>query len=80
VRDQTGLTGRYDFGFKYSTDGLAGPEGMGAGPTRPAVATEAGAAGLTASLQTELGLVLKANKAPLEVLIVDHMDETPTAN
>lgn len=80
VRDKTGLTGRYDFGFKYATDGLAGPEGMGAGPNRPAVATEAGAAHLIADVQKQLGLVLKANRAPLEVLIVDHMDQTPTGN
>jgi uncharacterized protein (TIGR03435 family) len=79
VRDKTGLTGRYDFGFQYAMENLAGPEGRGAGPAA-VIATEAGAAHLIESVRTQLGLVLKANKAPLEVLVVDYMDETPPSN
>lgn len=82
VLNKTGLTGRYDFDFEYATDGLAGPEGMGpnAGPTVLVTATDAGASHLIAAVKTQLGLVLKANRASLDVLVVDHIDETPTGN
>jgi uncharacterized protein (TIGR03435 family) len=54
--------------------------GPNAGPTVLVTATDAGASHLIAAVKTQLGLVLKANRASLDVLVVDHIDETPTGN
>jgi uncharacterized protein (TIGR03435 family) len=68
VVDQTGLTGRYDFSFdmsKYVTPDSP-PEDM--------------PAALAKVLQQELGLRIEARKLPLEVLVVDHAEKTPSEN
>ena len=38
------------------------------------------AATLRATLPEQLGLKLEAQKAPLEILVIDHADRVPTAN
>jgi uncharacterized protein (TIGR03435 family) len=35
---------------------------------------------LAAALQSQLGLKLQSKKAPVEVLIVDHLEKAPTVN
>jgi uncharacterized protein (TIGR03435 family) len=74
VFDKTALTGRYDFDFHYSMDGLAGPDGMGSGVVPSA--TAAGASQLIADLQQQLGLNLSRETIPLEVVVVKHLDQT----
>jgi uncharacterized protein (TIGR03435 family) len=64
--DQTGLTGRYDFILKwwpYETPS-----------TNPDAAPE-----LFTAIQEQLGLKLEAVKAPMEVLVIDHVEQ-PSAN
>ena len=68
VVDQTGLTGRYDFTIdisKYVNPGSS-PEEM--------------LDGLSECLQHELGLKVEARKLPLEVLVVDRAEKTPSGN
>ena len=77
VLDETGLRGRYDFDFEYSMDGLAGPMGGGAGPNRPQIADDAAAARLAASLAGQLNLVLRKDRAPIELVTVEHFDAPP---
>jgi uncharacterized protein (TIGR03435 family) len=50
------------------------------GPTVLVTATDAGASNLITAVKTQFGLVSKADKASLDILIVDHIDETPTGN
>ena len=69
VIDKTGLTGKYDFTLKWTPDmGLgADPPSADAGPT------------LFTALQEELGLRLQPTKAPVDVIVIDHV-ELPTEN
>jgi uncharacterized protein (TIGR03435 family) len=78
VVDQTGLTGRYDFTLQvapWELRALADGEGW-IDNVPPSVS--AGASLMTA-LQEQLGLKLKSQKAPIEVLVIDHV-ETPSEN
>lgn len=71
VLDQTHLTGDYDFTLTYTPQQLAGaPEN---GSTDPAGPT------LFAALTEQLGLKLKSTKAPIDVIVIDHIDP-PTPN
>lgn len=69
VIDRTGLAGKYDFTLKWTPD-------MGQGTDPPAA--DAGPTLFTA-LQDELGLKLQPTKAPVDVILIDHV-ELPTAN
>jgi uncharacterized protein (TIGR03435 family) len=72
VVDQTGLTGRYDFTLKWTPDnGAAANSGSNAG-------AESGPSLFTA-LEEQLGLKLVPVKAPVDVVVVDHLDR-PTEN
>jgi uncharacterized protein (TIGR03435 family) len=70
VVDSTGLTGVFDFTLEWS------PEEV---PTADAAAGAPGTS-LFAALQDQLGLRLEARKGPVEVLVVDHLEKTPTEN
>jgi uncharacterized protein (TIGR03435 family) len=80
VLDQTGLKGNYDFTLKWTPEPgqgmmLRGPEGSNPGPeggqpTDSPVIT---------AIQEELGLKLESTKAPVEVLVIDHV-EKPSEN
>jgi uncharacterized protein (TIGR03435 family) len=73
VVDATGLKGPFDFTLTWPLD-EAPPAGDGAGAS--VVATP----GLFAALEEQLGLKLMGGKGPLEVLVVDHVEKTPTGN
>jgi uncharacterized protein (TIGR03435 family) len=65
VSDSTGLTGEYDFTLRWTPD--------------QNVVDEPGPSIFTA-LQEQLGLKLEARKGPVEVLVIDHVERTPTEN
>ncbi len=67
--DMTGLKGLYDFTIDLSGLGFNGnpPEDLSA----PSVFT---------TVQQNLGLRLEAQKAPVQLLVVDHAEKVPTAN
>ena len=71
--DQTGLNGTFDFTleWKAETSGLT-PQGAGAQPDSPGPTFQE-------AIQEQLGLKLNAIKAPMRVLIVDHI-QRPTEN
>jgi uncharacterized protein (TIGR03435 family) len=66
VVDRTGLTGYYDITLKWTPDGSPTSD-----PNAPP--------DLFTALEEQLGLKLVATKAPVDVLVVDHV-ERPTAN
>ena len=67
----TGLTGRYDFTLKWSSDQLtAASAAQDAGDDAPPLLT---------AVQQQLGLKLVPTKAPVEVIVVDHIEQ-PTPN
>lgn len=69
VVDQTGLEGAYDIRLQFIDDG------PGAVPP-PADATSPG---IYSAIEEQLGLKLKAAKAAIDVLVIDHIDR-PSAN
>lgn len=68
VVDQTGLHGNYDFVLDFTPD------------PRPRYATiDSGGPGFEEAARKQLGLKLESNKAPVQFLVIDHLDE-PTEN
>jgi uncharacterized protein (TIGR03435 family) len=63
VVDKTGLTGKYDFSLEWAFPN----------------ATDSSAPSITTAIQEQLGLKLESTKAPVEVLVIDHI-ERPTEN
>ncbi|MBV8895922.1 MAG: TIGR03435 family protein [Acidobacteriaceae bacterium] len=83
VVDKTGLAGKYDFTLKWTPDesqGMMGPPGAGPGPggAAPPPADPSGPSIFTA-LQEQLGLKLDSQKAPTDVLVIQHV-ERPSEN
>jgi len=77
VLNRTGLPGGYDFTLEWTpAPGEGLPESMGlppriepprpADPNRPSIFT---------ALQEQLGLRLKAAKVPVELLVIDHVEQ-----
>jgi uncharacterized protein (TIGR03435 family) len=96
VVDMTGLTGAYEVAVDLSMDdamnvarasvtllptGGGGGDGGGSkdGGTAGANLADPSGSSIFASIQN-LGLKLEPRKLPLELLVIDHMEKTPTAN
>ena len=74
VVDKTGLTGKYDFKLEYSMAGLPAYAGQPeTGPSDPAP-------DVFAALEKQLGLKLVKTKAPLDLLVIDHIEKVPAGN
>jgi uncharacterized protein (TIGR03435 family) len=82
VTDHTALKAKYDFTLKFATPGWSGeledmPE---LGIWASAYQAMEPLPDLAAALQSQLGLKLQSKKAPVEVLMVDHVEKAPTVN
>jgi uncharacterized protein (TIGR03435 family) len=71
VVDRTGLTGFYNFTLRWTPEEGAAPVSGGL--------EENAAPSIFTALQEQLGLKLERTKAPLQVLVIDHL-ERPSAN
>lgn len=75
VVDKTGLTGNWDYNLEYA---------MGAGAANSPDATPGSASDpapdLTTAVRDQLGLKLEPKKGPIEILVIDHVEKTPTEN
>jgi uncharacterized protein (TIGR03435 family) len=91
VVDMTELTGNYQVALDLSMDDIrkaaqsagvmmpAGPLPGGGDAKSGDDASDPGASSIFRSVQ-EMGLKLDARKAPLELIVVDHIERTPTEN
>jgi uncharacterized protein (TIGR03435 family) len=68
VVDQTELKGSWDFNFKYSL------------PLRGPAAAASDATSLLDAVEKQLGLKLERVKVPMAVIVVDSVNQKPTAN
>ena len=69
VTDSTGLTAKYDFTLNYSGGSSAdSPEASSPLPD------------IYSALQSQLGLKLEPKKVTVNMMIVDHIEKTPTRN
>jgi uncharacterized protein (TIGR03435 family) len=76
VVDLTGLKGNYDFTLSYTRDLPPGfPEGGKINGEEP----DTSGTNIFQALKQQLGLELKAQRGPVEVIVIDHV-EKPTAN
>jgi uncharacterized protein (TIGR03435 family) len=66
VVDQTGLKGSWDFDLRWNVRGLLGEAAQGVS--------------LFEAIERQLGLKLESQRIPLPVLIVESVNEKPTAN
>jgi len=80
VVDATGLDGRYDFSLHYDPIG-SGAATSAASANQPSggAATDADKPPLLSAIQEQLGLKLESRKAPVEVLVIDRIEE-PSPN
>src|ERR1035438_8842743 len=74
VINKTGLTGRYDIDLRYAPG--SGQTSTGDDPVAQAAASTPS---LFTAMQEQLGLKLESAKAPVEVLVIDHI-ERPSRN
>ena len=90
VVDETGLKGNYDWRLRFDPSSM--PEGRtggavqmkGPGPagteaSRGALDGES-APSFSTALQEQLGLRMESKKGPIELLVIDHVEKTPSAN
>ncbi len=64
VVDRTGIPGNYDFSLSYARDGD----------------TDSSLPSFFTALQEQFGLKLEPAKAPLEIVVIDHVERVPTDN
>ena len=77
VLDETGLQGAYDFTLTFMPD--PGGRGMPAGPPPPGAPElppiDPNAPALPTALQEQLGLRLESAKGPVEMIVIDSIDQ-----
>lgn len=73
VRDQTGLTGLYEFTLTFDDSNNRPPTARNDAPADPLP-------DLFTALQDQLGLKLESKKIPLDLIVVDRVEKTPTEN
>lgn len=82
VLDATGLTDAYDFTLSFSNIGQL--RGRGPGQAAPAEGDATpepnGAVSLPEAIRQQLGLKIEIRKHPMQVLVIDHIEEKPTEN
>lgn len=75
VVDQTGLPGFYDLTLDWAPDdGRAGPGEGGSGTVGDKSPS------IFVAIQEQLGLKLQAQKGPVDILVIDRAEKTPTEN
>jgi uncharacterized protein (TIGR03435 family) len=75
VVDRTGLEGVFDFNLEFAPE-----RGPGAHPAGADSASEQSEApSIFTALQEQLGLKLESTKGPIDVLVIDHIEE-PSSN
>jgi uncharacterized protein (TIGR03435 family) len=67
IADQTGLKGKYDFTLNWVIEG-------------PGYSTDEPGPTIFQALQDQLGLKLESKKGMVDMLVVDHVEKTPTEN
>ena len=92
VIDQTGLKGEYDLRLRYDPSSMprvrggpmgkdvgdeAGPGAAGGDPANRGSA-DGGPPSIFTALQEQLGLKLEAKRAPVGLLLIDHVEKLPT--
>jgi len=78
VVDRTGLTGGYDYELQFGGREIPGT-GPGGGFPVPIAPEDPDAPSIFTALEEQLGLKLEPQTGPVEVLVIDHVEQ-PTPN
>jgi len=73
VKDETGLKGKYDFTLTFGPEGALRATASSQPETSPLP-------DIYAAIQSQLGLKLEPKNGPVELIVVDHAERTPTGN
>jgi uncharacterized protein (TIGR03435 family) len=78
VIDGTGLKGKYDLSLEWTPDrpALTSP----AAQVTASIPVEPSGPDIFSALQQQLGLKLQPRKVTVEMLVIDHIEKTPTEN
>lgn len=76
VIDRSGLAGTYSFRANFFGFG----KGIEAGEMKAQMSSGDAADAVFTALREQLGLKLEAQKAPVEMIVIDHADKVPTEN
>jgi uncharacterized protein (TIGR03435 family) len=77
VIDATALKGKYDLSLTFSPEGL---NGLGS-PMPAATSPDADPLpDIFGALQEQFGLKLEPKKGPVDMIVIDHIEKTPTGN
>jgi uncharacterized protein (TIGR03435 family) len=91
IVDKTGLAGKYDYSLKFDTHGLDSAvvvspgiraASSGSSASDPGSASDpSGLPNLFSAMEKQLGLRLVKSKGfPLDTIVIDHIEKTPTEN
>ena len=89
VADQTGIEGRWDFTLTFASEAVlrslemsrsAAAAQTGAAIGQTTASDPTGAVTLAEAFPRQLGLKLEMRQRPVQVLVVDSMNEKPTEN
>ncbi len=81
VLDETGLTDAYDFTLSFSNLGqFRGKAAQSAATDNDAASDPSGAVSLPEAVRRQLGIRLELRKHPMQVLVIDHIEEKPGEN
>jgi uncharacterized protein (TIGR03435 family) len=81
IIDRTGLKGKYDVALEWTPDIVSAPPvPQAAQNSIPAASEPPGGPNIFKALQEQLGLKLVPKMLTIEILVIDHIEETPTEN
>jgi uncharacterized protein (TIGR03435 family) len=81
VTDATGLKGSYDFTLSFSSQDRVNTAPHSGGDNPDANSSDpSGALSIFDAVSRQLGLKLEKTKRPYPVLVIDHIEQTPTPN
>jgi uncharacterized protein (TIGR03435 family) len=74
VIERTGLTGNFDLDLEYTPDQmpLSGPGGL---PLPATLVPSSDGPAIFTAVQEQLGLKLESTKGPVDVLVIDHVEQ-----
>ena len=79
VLDRTGIDGLFNFELRWTPDETEPRLGGAPVPAEVPSADPAGPS-LLAAIQEQLGLKLVTQRSEIDVFVIDHLQEVPTAN
>jgi uncharacterized protein (TIGR03435 family) len=82
VLDSTGLTDHYDFTLSFSAIGVLqnGVPSQQPGEGQTNASDPSGGLSLPDAMNKQLGIKMELKKRPMQVLVIDHVEEKPTDN